>query len=43
MRLRAELNWHRLFQELIADFNEQELAARQAEALREAGVPATAP
>lgn len=43
MRLRAELNWHRLFQELIADFNEQDLAARQAEALREAGVPATAP
>lgn len=39
MRLHARLNWHRMFNELIADFNEQELAARQAEALHEAGVP----
>jgi len=42
MRLGAELNWHRMFQELIAGFKEEELAARQAEALREAAVPPTA-
>jgi predicted unusual protein kinase regulating ubiquinone biosynthesis (AarF/ABC1/UbiB family) len=40
LRLKAELNWHRMFQELIADFGEAALAARQAEALAEAGVPA---
>ncbi|WP_135466106.1 ABC1 kinase family protein [Crenalkalicoccus roseus] len=39
LRLRAQLNWHRLFAELIADFSEQALAERQAAALREAGVP----
>jgi len=42
MRLGAELNWHRMFQELIADFNEQELAQRQADALHAAAVPPTA-
>jgi predicted unusual protein kinase regulating ubiquinone biosynthesis (AarF/ABC1/UbiB family) len=40
LRLRAELNWHRLFNELIADFDEAALAARQAQALEAAGVPA---
>jgi hypothetical protein len=40
LRLRAELNWHRLFNELIADFDEAALAARQAQALDTAGVPA---
>jgi len=39
LRLRAELNWSRLFQETVADFNEAELAQRQAEALSAAGVP----
>ncbi len=39
LRLRAELNWCRLFQDLIADFNEAALAERQAAALTEAGVP----
>ena len=39
LRLRAELNWSRLFQDLIADFNEAELAARQSAALAQAGVP----
>lgn len=39
LRLRAELNWSRMFHELIKDFDTEELAARQAEALREAGVP----
>ena len=39
LRLRAELNWSRLFHDLIADFDADTLAARQAAALREAGVP----
>jgi predicted unusual protein kinase regulating ubiquinone biosynthesis (AarF/ABC1/UbiB family) len=39
LRLKAELNWSRLFHETVADFNEQELAARQAAALAAAGVP----
>src|SRR5471030_2407896 len=39
LRLKAELNWSRLFQELIANFNEAALAERQAAALAEAGVP----
>jgi predicted unusual protein kinase regulating ubiquinone biosynthesis (AarF/ABC1/UbiB family) len=39
LRLRAELNWHRMFQDLVADFTEAGLAARQAAALAEAGVP----
>jgi predicted unusual protein kinase regulating ubiquinone biosynthesis (AarF/ABC1/UbiB family) len=41
LRLGARLNWHRMFHELIDGFNEAELAARQAEALAEAGVPAS--
>jgi predicted unusual protein kinase regulating ubiquinone biosynthesis (AarF/ABC1/UbiB family) len=39
LRLKAELNWSRLFQELIVDFSETALAERQAAALTEAGVP----
>jgi predicted unusual protein kinase regulating ubiquinone biosynthesis (AarF/ABC1/UbiB family) len=39
LRLRAELNWSRLFHETVAAFNEAELAARQANALAAAGVP----
>jgi predicted unusual protein kinase regulating ubiquinone biosynthesis (AarF/ABC1/UbiB family) len=42
LRLRAELNWHRLFQELIAGFDEAKVAERQAAALHEAGVPGAA-
>ncbi|GBQ89650.1 ABC transporter ATP-binding protein [Acetobacter nitrogenifigens DSM 23921 = NBRC 105050] len=38
MRLGAKLNWHRMFQDLIADFNEDDLARRQQAALQEAGV-----
>jgi predicted unusual protein kinase regulating ubiquinone biosynthesis (AarF/ABC1/UbiB family) len=41
LRLGAELNWYRMFQGLIADFDTDALAARQAAALTEAGVPAT--
>jgi len=40
LRLKAELNWSRMFHDLIADFNEEALAERQAAALVEAGVPA---
>ena len=39
MHLRAEINWHRLFHDLIADFDADTLAARQAEAMRSADVP----
>jgi predicted unusual protein kinase regulating ubiquinone biosynthesis (AarF/ABC1/UbiB family) len=39
LRLGAELNWSRLFHDLIKDFNESKLAERQAAALAEAGVP----
>jgi len=39
--LRAEVNWHQLFHELIEDFDPAELEKRQVNALREAGVPKT--
>ncbi|WP_182985745.1 ABC1 kinase family protein [Gluconacetobacter aggeris] len=42
LRLGAKLNWYRLFQELIADFDAAKLAARQEELLRQARVPPTA-
>ncbi|MGC8477023.1 MAG: ABC1 kinase family protein [Acetobacteraceae bacterium] len=40
VRLRAELNWYRLFRGLVDGFDEATLAARQAAALARAGVPA---
>ncbi|MDO9711440.1 ABC1 kinase family protein [Paracraurococcus lichenis] len=40
LRLRAEMNWHRLFMEMIEGLSEQAVAERQAKALAEAGVPA---
>ncbi|MCY3828304.1 MAG: AarF/ABC1/UbiB kinase family protein, partial [Rhodospirillaceae bacterium] len=42
MRLRAEVNWHRLFHGMIDDFDVDALAARQEAALQAAGVPAAA-
>jgi predicted unusual protein kinase regulating ubiquinone biosynthesis (AarF/ABC1/UbiB family) len=39
LRLRAKLNWSRLFADLIADFDTEALAQRQAAALLAAGVP----
>ncbi len=42
LRLKAEMNWHRMFMELVEGFNEGELAARQAAAIAEAGVPPSA-
>ena len=40
MHLRASINWHRLFEGLIEDFDADALAKRQARALKAAGVPA---
>jgi predicted unusual protein kinase regulating ubiquinone biosynthesis (AarF/ABC1/UbiB family) len=40
LHLQARINWHRLFHELIDDFNEKALARRQQAALERAGVPA---
>ena len=42
LHLKAEINWHRLFHELIADFDEKTLARRQAAALKAAKVPPAA-
>ncbi len=39
LRLRAQLNWSKLYAELIEGFDEAAMAARQAEALERAGVP----
>jgi predicted unusual protein kinase regulating ubiquinone biosynthesis (AarF/ABC1/UbiB family) len=40
LHLRAEVNWHRLFHDLIKGFDAKVLAKRQAAALKAAGVPA---
>jgi predicted unusual protein kinase regulating ubiquinone biosynthesis (AarF/ABC1/UbiB family) len=37
--LKAEINWYRLFHELIADFDVDALARRQAAALKASGLP----
>jgi predicted unusual protein kinase regulating ubiquinone biosynthesis (AarF/ABC1/UbiB family) len=39
MHLKAEINWHRLFHELIEDFDEKAVTKRQKAALKKAGVP----
>jgi hypothetical protein len=39
MHLEAEINWHRLFHDLIDDFDEAALAKRQKAALKAAGIP----
>ncbi|MEM7122466.1 MAG: AarF/ABC1/UbiB kinase family protein [Pseudomonadota bacterium] len=40
MHLEAEVNWHRLFKDLIADFDEDKLLKRQAAAMKEVGLSA---
>jgi len=40
LHIQAQVNWHRLFHDLIDDFDEAVLARRQREALQRAGVPA---
>ncbi len=42
LRLGAELNWSRMFRDLVADFDAEALARRQSAALAEAGVPGAA-
>ena len=39
MHLKADINWHRQFHDLIDDFDEKKLARRQQAALKSAGVP----
>jgi predicted unusual protein kinase regulating ubiquinone biosynthesis (AarF/ABC1/UbiB family) len=39
LHLKAEVNWHRLFNSLIAGFSTEALAKRQAAAFKQAGVP----
>ena len=39
MHLKAEVNWHRLFHDLIDDFDTDQLDQRQIKACREAGLP----
>ncbi len=39
LHLKAEVNWHRLFNSLIEDFSTEALAKRQAGAFKKAGVP----
>ena len=39
MRLKVEINWHRLFHDLIEDFDDADLAKRQKQAMKAAGVP----
>jgi hypothetical protein len=41
LHLRAELNFYRLFNEAIADFRTERVAARQAQALAEVGLAET--
>jgi hypothetical protein len=42
LHLKAEMNFHRLFEEAIRDFSVDKVAARQAAALSGAGLPAAA-
>ena len=39
LHLRAELNYHQLFEEQVTDFSIDALATRQREALNRAGLP----
>ena len=39
MHLKAEVNWHRLFHDLIEDFDSERLGHRQSEACRASGIP----
>ena len=39
MHLKAEVNWHRLFESLIDDFDVEKMAKRQADAARTCGLP----
>jgi hypothetical protein len=43
IHLRAEINWYRLFQELIGDFDAGMLGGRQAAALEAVGLACATP
>lgn len=43
IHLKAEINWHRVFNELIEGFDPAELARRQKSALKEVGLPEEIP
>jgi len=38
IHLKAELNWHRLFEDLIADFDADAMSKRQAKVLKKNGI-----
>ena len=40
LHLKAEINWHRMFHDLIDDFDAEALARRQARALAAVGLDA---
>ena len=42
MHLSTQVNWHRLFMDLIADFDLERLRARQTAALARQGLPPSA-
>ena len=37
MHLKAEINWYRVFHELVENYDEKQLSRKQNEALRKAG------
>jgi len=43
IHLKAEINWHTLFNEMIQDFDIEKMRTEQAAALKKFGIPATAP
>ena len=38
MHLKAEVNWYRIFHDLVGDFDESMLSKRQAKAIQESGL-----
>jgi hypothetical protein len=43
LHLKAEVNWHRLFHDLIDDFSLEDLAKRQREVCEKSGLTKTSP
>ena len=38
MHLKAEVNWYRIFNDLVENFNEETLSKKQSEAMEKAGL-----
>ena len=38
MHLKAEVNWYRIFNDLVGNFNEQELLKKQQAAIKKSGL-----